>query len=182
MGKLGHADGAAALGRHPAHLGHHRIHVPDRSDRQRNEPSRMGAAPLVHVPVVVGLEHDERQLLVLRLLEPAATEPRKAGEAHGGKNAVAVHVSYPFVDEVGSGPHFGERARIESPLLFRPRHGGIEAEDAEHLALEFPMLLAVGFAHQARGAVAILRRKVVREQIRRLNRVVVDAQNDHVVE
>ena len=50
----------AALRGHAPDLGDHRVLVPDRRDRERDEPARVRAAPLVDVPVVVRLQHGQR--------------------------------------------------------------------------------------------------------------------------
>ena len=143
VGQLGHGDRPAALGRHAVDLVGHRVHVPRRPDRQRDEPPRMRGAPLVDVPVVVGLQHHQREVLVLRLLEAPAAEPGHAREAHRREDPVAVHVADPLVDEV--------RRRVAS----RPRRLGsiphsslghetvaLRPTDADGLALEHPLVEA----------------------------------------
>ena len=169
-----------ALRGHPLDLGDHRVHVPRGADRQRHEAARVRGAPFVDVPVVVGLQHDEREVLVVGLLEPAAAEAGQAREAHRREHAVAVHVLDPLVDQVRRRPHLRERARVQAPLLLGPRHGRVEPEDPELLALELPVLLAVRLAYEPRRAVLVLRGHVVLEQVGRLDGVIVDAEDDHV--
>ena len=65
LGVLGEGDGVAALLGHAAHLGGHELDVPDRRDGQRDHPARVGAAPLVDVPVVVGPQQLDGDVLVL---------------------------------------------------------------------------------------------------------------------
>src|SRR5680860_1579485 len=51
---LREGDRVTPLLRHPPHFRGHRVRIPDGRYRQRNEPARLSAAPLVDVPVVVG--------------------------------------------------------------------------------------------------------------------------------
>src|SRR6476646_9449827 len=43
----------------------HQLGIPDPRDRQRDEPARVAAAPLVDVQVVVGPDHRQRDGLVV---------------------------------------------------------------------------------------------------------------------
>ena len=79
------------------HLGHRGVDVPHGDDAERDEAARVGPAPLVDGPVVVGLEHDERDLLVARLGERPGVPAGHGREAHGAEHAVGVHVAHPLV-------------------------------------------------------------------------------------
>ena len=70
-------DRVAALGGDAAHLGGHRLRVPDRRQRERDEAAGIGAAPLVDVPVVVGLQDRERR-------RPCPWSGRRAGRRGSG--------------------------------------------------------------------------------------------------
>jgi len=49
---------------------------------QRYETAGVAVAPPFEMPIVVGLEADERQLVVLGLGKYLTAEARKGGEAH----------------------------------------------------------------------------------------------------
>ncbi len=75
-----------------------------------------------------------------------------------------------------------ERAGVEAPLLTRPPDGGGHAEGRRGgLALERPLVDALRVADDLRRLVEPLRRQVVLVHVRRLDHVVVDADQDHVV-
>ncbi len=181
MGQFGHAHGASPLPGDSSELCDRRVHVPDRQDGLGDEPPRVGTAPVVDVPVVVGLQHDEGQVFVLRLLERATAEAGHAGETHGRQHSVPVHVTYPLVDVVGAGTHLGMSGRVESPLLLRPGHHRVEPDHRHLLVLVDPLVLALFVVHDVRGLVHVAGRQVSLEHVRRLNDVIVDADQDHVV-
>src|ERR1700722_11481731 len=67
----------AAEPHHALELVHRETDVPERQHGERNEPAGMLAAPTVEMPVVVGLNGRERELLVLHFLEARAREAGK---------------------------------------------------------------------------------------------------------
>ena len=77
----------------------------------------MGAAPLVDVPVVVGPDHRQRDVLVLGAGEQLAAELRERREAQRAEHAVGVHVLDPLVDVVAARAQLGERGRLDAVLL-----------------------------------------------------------------
>ena len=141
---LEEADRPAALLADPVDLRHREVDVPHRDDAERDEPARVGGAPLVDVPVVVGLEHHQRQLLVARLGEGAGVEAGHGREAHRREHAVGVHVAHALVHVEAAGPQLGERAGVEAPLLPRPPHRRGHAERRRGAApLEHPLVDAL---------------------------------------
>ena len=154
MRRLEEADRPAALLGDAMDLLHGQIDVPHRDDAERDEPARVGAAPLVDGPVVVRLEHHERDLLVMRLVEGAGVPARHGREAHRRQHAVDVHVPDPLVDVEAAGPQFGVGAGVEAPLLPGPSDGGGHAERRRRsLALEHPFVDAVVVADHLGGLV-----------------------------
>ncbi len=156
----------------------------DRGQGQRHEAARVGAAPLVDVPVVVGLEHHQREGRVTRLgrlLEGPAAEAGEGGEAHRRQDAVAVHVPDPLVDVVGAGPHLRQRRGVHAPLLLRPGHDAVQAHHAHGGVLEDPLLEPVGVTDQLGCLVLVLRRHVPVEHVGWLDEMVVDTHDDQVV-
>ena len=128
VGRLEEADGPAALLAHPAYLPGGERHVPHGDEAEGNEPARVGRAPLVDGPVVVGLEHHEGQILVVGLGEGPGVPAGHGRKAHRGQDAVGVHVPHPLVDVEATGPQLGVGAGVEAPLLGGPAHGGGHAE------------------------------------------------------
>ena len=181
MRQLGHADGTSPFLGDPPELYQRRVHVPEREDGLRNEPSWIGSAPLIDVPIVVGLQHDEGQILVLSLLERATAKAGHAGETHGRQHAVPIHVTHPLVDVVGTGTHLGVSGRVESPLLLRPRNHGIEPHHRHLLVLVDPLVHALVVVHDVGGFVDVAGGNVFPEHVRGLNDVIVDADQNHVI-
>ena len=87
------------------------VDVPHRDDAERDESARVGPAPFVDGPVVVGLEHHERDLLVVRLGEGPGVPPGHRREAHRRQHAVGVHVPHPLVHVEAPRPQLGVGAR-----------------------------------------------------------------------
>ena len=61
---LAQTDGMASLARQSPNFGRREFGIPERNMSQRNEPSRVGPAPLVDVPVVVSLQHHQGETFV----------------------------------------------------------------------------------------------------------------------
>ncbi len=178
---LGERQRMDALVREATDLGRTQLRVPQDREPHRDEPSRRGRAPHVDVPVVVGLQHRERQILVGRRREQPAGEPRERREAHRPEHAARVHVLHPLVDVVTTGSHLVERGRLDAVLLLRPPRDRVQPDVRDDGALEGPDIRAVGLTDDARRAITPLRRDGGVEHVRRLDEVVVDAHHDQVV-
>ncbi len=179
-GVLREGHGVASLGRHPPHLGRHELGVPDGRDGQGDEAARVGAAPVLDVPVVVGPQHVEGELLVLGPGEELAAELDEGGEAHRPEHAVDVHVPDPLVDVVATRAHLVEGGGLDAVLLGGPAHHGVEAHVGDHVALEGPDVDAVVVVDDPRGAVLPLGRDPAVEHVGGLDDVVVDAHEDEI--
>ena len=180
VGQLGHRHGPAALARQAPDLLGHALGVPHREDAQRDEASGVGRAPLVHVPVVVGLEHHVGEVVVRGFVEETGVEAGEGREAHGGQDPVAVHVANPLVDVVGAGPHLGQAGRLEPPLLLRPGDHGVEARREGRHPLEGPRLHTLLVGDQLGSLVLQVGRHVLLEHVGGLDDVVVDAHENQV--
>ena len=142
----------------------------------------MRAAPLVDVPVVVGLHDRERELLVGAGEEQAARERRERREAHAREHAARAHVLHALVHVVAAGAHLVEGGRVDAVLLLGPARDRVETDVGDRLVVEDPHVVAgVGVLDPGR-AVGELRREPALEQVRRLDEVVVDADEDHVLD
>jgi hypothetical protein len=64
----------------------------------------------------------------------------------------------------------------------RPAGDGVEGDVRQHLALVDPRVRAVVAGRELRCEVDVLRRQSTLEEVRRLDHVVVDAHEDHVVD
>ena len=180
MRQFRHGHGAAALGGDPADLGAHRLGVPRRQHRDRDEAVRVAARPLVDVPVVVGRHHHQRDVLAVHV-EVAGGETGERREAHRREDAVAVHVADALVHVVHAGPHLGEAGGVAAPLLGRPGHHRVEPADALRPALIHPLVDALVVGDDDRRLVLVLGRHVVEEHVGWFHDVVVDAHQDQVV-
>ena len=96
---------ARALGGTTLDLGDCRGYVPQRDERLRDEPIRIGRAPLVDHPVVPRADHRERELRVLRLEELRAAEAGERREQKLGGHTIVVHRPDPLVHVVGRRDH-----------------------------------------------------------------------------
>ena len=164
----------------PPHLRGARLGIPDHRNRHRDEPRRVRPAPLLDVPVVVGLHQRHREVVVVGGEQP----PRKAREgreADRGQNAAGVHVLDPLVDVVATRPDLVEPRRLDAVLLLGPAGDRVERHVRDDRVAELPHVRAVGVVHQPRRVVHVLLRQVVLEHVRRLDGVVVDADQDHVL-
>src|SRR6478609_499562 len=175
-----HRDRATALGGDAANFGTHRLGVPRRQDRDRDESVRVTARPFVDVPVVVGRDHHQRHLLAVHVEVPGG-ESRECREAHRREDAVSVHVPDAFVHVVHAGAHLGEAGRVAPPLLGRPRHHRVQPAHALRPALIHPLVDALVVGDDDRRLGLVLGGHVVEEHVRRLHDVVVDAHQDQVV-
>ena len=146
-----------------------------------NRPG-IGAAPLVDVPVVVRLHDRERELLVVAREEQPAGERRERREAHAREHAARAHVLHPLVHVVATGAHLVEGGRVDAVLLLRPAGDRVEPDVGDRLAVEHPHVVAGVGVLDAGRAVGELRRHPALEQVRRLDEVVVDADEDHVLD
>src|SRR5580704_5894771 len=82
----------AAEPHHALQLAHREAHIPERQHRERNEAAGMLPAPGIEMPVVIGLDGRERELLVLHFLEARAREAGERAEAYGAQHAIGVHI------------------------------------------------------------------------------------------
>ena len=178
---LGERDRVAALRGDAVHLVGHELRVPDGRDRQRDEAARVRAAPLVDVPVVVGPQHVEAHVEVLRAAEQLAAELHEAREAHRAEQAVAVHVVDPLVDVVAAVADHVVAGRLDVVLLGRPPGDGVEPDVGDLAALVDPDVDAVVLVHALGRELLPLLGKVVVEQGRGLDDVVVDAHQDQIL-
>ena len=163
-----------------AHLLGARFGVPDDRQAHRDEAGRILLAPLLDVPVVVGLQQRQAEVGVLGGEQPA----REAGErreADRAEDAAGVHVLDPLVDLVATGPDLVEALRLEAVLLLRPPGHRVERDIGDHHIAELPGVAAVRVVHQPRRIVDVLLLQVVLEHVRRFDDVVIDTDQDHVV-
>ena len=103
------------------------LDVEQRQDAAGDEAVRVGAAPLVDVPVVVGLDHDQVDVAVRALVQDLAGEPGEVREVEAGELAAGVHVAHPLVDVVATGPHLVVAAGVDVVHLRRLAGHGVEA-------------------------------------------------------
>jgi hypothetical protein len=191
---VGVVAGVAELGRvlgegHRVHallgeatdLGGGQLRVPQDGQAHRDEAAGVGAAPGVDVPVVVGLEHGEGEVLVLGRREQPAREPGERREAHRPEDPAGVHVLDPLVDVPAARAHLLEGGRLDAVLLLGPAGHGVEPDVGDHGPVEGPHVGPVGLLDDLRGQVGEPRRQPPLEQVGRLDQVVVDAHQDQVV-
>ena len=131
------------------------------------------------MPVVVGLHQRQRKLRILGGEQPAR-EPRKRRETDRPENAAGIHILDPLVDLPAARPDLIKTLRLQPVLLLRPTRHRVERHVGDHHITELPRVAAVRVVHQPRRLIQILLRQMVLEHVRRLNDVVVNADQDHV--
>jgi hypothetical protein len=115
-------------------------------------------------------------------MEGAGVEAGHRREAYRRQDAVGVHVPDPLVHVETAGAQFGVGAGVEAPLFLRPADGRRHAERRGGLlSLEHPLVHAAFVADHLRHLADPLGGDVVLVHVRRLDHVVVDAHEDHLV-
>jgi hypothetical protein len=118
----------AAVGVAPHLVGRQR-RVPQRDERERDEPPAAGTAPLVDHPVVVGLDAQQGEVLVAGFEERLAAEAREAREAQRGLDVVYVHVREPGLRLPAPAPHLvvgdGDDLHLVAGEAGRGRQSGL---------------------------------------------------------
>ena len=158
-GYLGEGDRAHPAGGVAADLGGGQLGVPQGDEGERDEPAPgLGAAPLLHRPVVVGADAQQGELPVGGLGEGLAAEAGEGGEAEGGLDVVDVHVGEALRDVVRPRAHLLVGDDLQSHLLPADADGGVEAgEGAVQVLVDPPVTdrpLVAGFAHDGLEAAA----------------------------
>ncbi len=158
-GELAEGDGPHAPVGVAPDLGRGQVGIPQRDEAQRDEPAAALAAPLLHHPVVVGLDAQPGQLAVLAPEELLAAEARIVREAELRLHPVDVHVLQALLDPVTARPHLVVAHTAQLDLLARePRCGDRALErravvlvaPPRHLGPLGPGLLHVAAPHQLR--------------------------------
>ena len=179
---LGERDRVTALGRDAMDLVGAELRVPQHRQRHRDDATGIRAGPLVDVPVVVGLDGRQREILVRTSSEQPAGEGRERREAHAREHATRAHVLHALVDVVAAGPHLLEGGGVDAVLLGGPAGDGVQPDVRDRLTVEGPYVVTVFGAFDPRRPVGVLRRHPAFEHVRRFDDVVVHADEDHLVD
>ncbi|MNI34066.1 hypothetical protein D3C73_880450 [compost metagenome] len=176
-------QGVDAQLHHPLHLGHSRLHVPERCQHQRNEATRRRPRPVEAVPVVVGPDGRQSDLGILprRRLETRTCKPRERRKAERPQNAVGVHVLHPRLDVPRPSAHLLVVERLHPVFFLGTAHHRVQPHVARSLLLKHPDVAPV-YLLDLRLAPLQVRRPVRRERTRRLNHVIVHAHKDHIID
>ena len=97
------------------------------------------------------------------------------------EDAAGVHVLDALIDLPAAGPDLIEALGLQAVLLLRAARHRVERNVRDHHVAELPGVRPVGVVHQSRRLVQILLGQMVAEHVRRLDDVIVDADQDHVV-
>ena len=157
------------------------LHVIEGQDPARNEAAGIRRAPLVDVPIVVGLDHHQVDVAVGALVEDLAREAGEIGEVQTRQLAAGVHIAYPLVDVETPRAHLVVARGVDVVHFARFARDGVQAHvPAADLAV-VPLLDAVGLEDHPRGEVPVLRGDVCVEHVRGLGDVIVHADQDQIV-
>ena len=118
LGVFRERDGVATLGRGAADLIGHELRIPQRHDREGDETTGIRSGPLVDVPVVVGANAVEGEILILRAQEKLTAEVDERREVERTENSVGVHIANALVHVVTTRAHVLVAQRIESALPY----------------------------------------------------------------
>ena len=137
---LGERDGEAAAVGVAAHLGGGQLGVPQRDHAERDEAAlAVAGAPLVDHPVVVGLHAEEREVLVLALVERLAAEAgERVREADRRLDVVGRHVEQPVLLDPAAGADLVEGDRGDVELLEVERRAQL-GERVDEVVVEPPV-------------------------------------------
>ncbi|WP_234312027.1 hypothetical protein [Streptomyces griseus] len=108
-------------------------------------------------------------------------EAREGREVQLREDATGVHVGDPLVDVVAAGPDLLQALRLHAVLLLGPARDRVECGVADPGVPELPDVAAILAVDQTRSVLLVTGGQVVREQVRRFDDVVVDADEDHVI-
>ncbi|MNQ06009.1 hypothetical protein D3C85_187520 [compost metagenome] len=133
----------------------------------------------MQVPVVVGLNGGQGHGAVWVVLEALAGEAGEGRETQRTENAVGVHVVDTVHDAPGTTAHLVVAQRLHAVFLFRATDHGIEAHVTGGLLLEHPDVAFVTLDHM-RLASFEARRHMAGKGIWRLNRVIIDADENQI--
>src|SRR5882724_9706466 len=167
----------------PAHapqFSHRQSNIPQRQHGQRDEAAGVPAAPVVEMPVVVGLDGGEGEFFVLHLLEARTGKTGKGPEADRAQYAVRIHVPDPRIDVVTTGTHLLIGYGLEPIFLPGPARNRIEPEPGRLLTFDLPMMGAVGAMSDNRSAILESRGYVPDEHVLRLDQVIVHADENQI--
>src|SRR5262245_40604694 len=174
-------DRVAALVGESADLLRALVRVVQRQDAAGDEALRVRAAPLVDVPVVVRLDHDEVDGAVGAELEHLAREAGPVREVEPGELPAGGHVAHALVDVVAAGPHVLVPHGLDVEHLGRLARDGVETEVPPGDFAVVPLLRAVGAVDDARRLVAIALGHMALEHVGGFGDVVGERDEDHVV-
>ncbi|CAB4816924.1 unannotated protein [freshwater metagenome] len=181
FGVLGEGDRVAALGRKPPHLGRSFFDIEQRQHAARDEATGMRTAPLVDVPVVVGLDHDLVDIEVGALVQHLPGEAGEVGEVESRELTTRVHVTHALVYVEAARTHFVVAARVDVEHLAGFAGHGIEAEIATLDVAVPPLLDAALVGEDPRRLGLVTGRNMRVEHGGRFGDVIVDADEDEIV-
>ena len=125
--------------------------------------------------------HARDSTFVVERSEEPAGKPGERREVERAEDAVGVHVEDALLDVEASFADLVEAGRVDSVLLGRTARDRVEP-DVRHLELqELPDVRAVVLVDDLGREVPVLGGKVALEQVGRLDDVVVDTDDDHVL-
>ncbi len=181
LGVLRERHCVAALLREALDLLRRPLDVVEGQHATRDEAVGVGTAPLVDVPVVVGLDHDLVDVGVRPLVQHLARKAGPVGEVQAGELTTGVHVTDALVHVVAAGPHLVVAAGIDVEVLRVLPGNRVEAQVAA-LQVAVPPLLDAPLVGAHLGCeLLVFRRDMVVEHVGRLGDVVIDADQNDVV-
>ncbi len=180
-GVLRERDRVTSLRGQPPNLRGGLLGVEQREDPAGDEAVGMGAAPLVHVPVVVGPDHHEVDVPVGPEVQDLAGEAGPVREVQPCELAAGRHVAHTLVDVVATRTHVLVAGRVDVEHLRRLPRDRVEPEVPAPDVAVVPLLRPVGLVDDAGHLVAIPLGYVRVEHVSRLADVVVDRDQDEVV-
>src|ERR1700728_2547611 len=156
-------------------------HVPPRDYHQRYKTSRCSVAPILQMPVVIGLNDRERDFAVRNALKSLARKPRKCRKAQGAKHSIDIHVVHPGFYIPGAAAHVLIGERFHAVFFLRPPDDGIKSHIACGAVLEYPDVAALpllydGFTSLEAG------RHVTCKGIGRFDHMIVHTNENQVIE
>ena len=138
----------------------------------------MRGAPLVDVPIVVGLDHDLVDRTIRALVQDLPREASPVRKIQTSELTACIHVANAFVDVPATRTHLVIPRRIDVEVLTRLPGDRIESEIASLEVAVPPLFDPVLVSENSRRKLFVLRGHMRIEHVGRLSDVVIDTDQD----
>jgi hypothetical protein len=155
--------------------------IEQREDAAWDESARVLAAPLINVPVVIGLDHYLVQVVIGSPVEYLPGESRKVWKVQARELAAGIHVPHSFVNVITARSHFVVAAGVDVEEFRGLAGHSVETQIATFDIAVPPLLDSELVGSNFGRPIKVFRRDVVLEHILGLGNMVVDTDQYQVI-